>query len=368
MQLNIPISGELPGGVVNRFLEHPEASTDAGVAVYNGFLEDDILARAFFNIDAGKRLSQIIMGFEVENTVTGETYELERFAAALQQYITNTFGIQEIEFNAERGYKLEANNNKNWVKVVRNPGGDTVATGAYQLLFAQKIRWEYWLQRQNVPVEFYNNELAFNGSNNNWLDYLRATGQHRINFFILFDVAFNGEVKRYKNAFMIDFKGYDENENIETEHNYYNDETNESLNIGTDPQTGRPLGMLLSNVNTRIEILYRKLNGDWDLSNVYSVTTLEINEGVGAPQFRQLSSIWGSEYDNILIPLAGQQRILVQLIEPDLIKTTCVVDYTKLSPAAGYKITGRIGCYANDNGVPISKRVYDENKYSTNYE
>lgn len=367
MDYFIPISGTLPE-VTNKFIEHPEDHLAVGTEIYNGFLEDDVLARAFFPLQNGKRLAQMVLGYEVENITTGLTYELERFTANLQSFITNTVGVQEIDFNSERGFKYIPNFNKNWVKVVRDESSDSATKAGYQILFGTKIRWENWLQRNNVPVEFYNNSLPYNGFTNNWLDYLRAGNNHKINFFILFDVVEAGQILRYKNTFPINFNGYDENTNIQTTHQYFDNETNALLNIGTDVETGRPLGVLLSNKNTRIEITYKKLNGNWDLGNVYAVTTIEIDKGAGEMEHRQLSSIVGSEYDNILIPLADSTKLKVQLIAPDTIKTSCLVDYTRLSPAIKYKITGRIGCFKNDNGIGLSERIYDENNYENKYE
>lgn len=367
MDFFIPIEGELEG-VVNSFIEHPEDNLATGVDIYEGFLEDDILARSFFSLENGKRLSQVILGYEVENTTSGSTYELERFTANTQPFLTIPSGVQEIDFNSIRGYKLENNNNKNWVKIIRNPSGDLNGKAGYQILFGQKIRWEYWLQKSNVPSEYYDNTLEFNGSNNDWLHFLRQSNSHKVNYFILFDVVENGQTKRYKNTYPINFNGYDENTNIETTHEYFDHETDNLLNVGFEPETGRPLGVLLSNKNTRIEITYTKLNGNFDLGNVYAVTTLEIDRGAGVMTHRQLSSIVGSENDNILIPLPPNNKLLVQQIAPNVIKTTCLVDYTRLENAFMYKITGRIGCFPNNNGVPVYERIYDEQDYETNYE
>ena len=156
--------------------------------------------------------------------------------------------------------------------------------------------------------------------------------------------------------------------NIEKEHIYKDSETGDSLNIGTDLETGKPLGILLANKNTKIEIIYTNTVENWDINNVYCVTTLEIDKGAGVLEHRQLSSIWGSEFDNILIPLDGQQKLLVEQIEPTKIKASCLVDYSRLTPAYKYKITGRIGCFKNNNGVPIIEKLYDVEDYENNYE
>lgn len=388
MDYFIPISGELEG-VINSFIEHPEDENSAGVAVYNGFLEDDILARSFFNLKVGQKLNAVTLGFEVENTATKKVFELERFTANLQSFPITQLGIHEIDFNAERGYKLVSGNNKNWVKINRYPDGDKYESAglgdstqnpAYKVFFGQKIRWEYWLQKSNVPTEFYNNSLPFNGNNNDWLHFLRNGSEYRINFFLLFDIeqtdlgiqhssfGVAGTVKRFKNAFEIKFNGYDENLNIVKTHQYFDNENNNLLNIGTDSETGKPLGVILSNKNTRIEITYEKQDGNFDLNNVYAVTTIEIDKGAGVMEHRQLSSVVGSEVDNILIPLPPNGKLKVELIAPNKIKTTCLVDHTKLGQATRYKITGRLGCFANENGVPLPSRIYDENDYELNYE
>lgn len=367
MNYFVKIEGNLEG-VTNYFLEHPQNNLETGTEFYEGFLEDDILARSFFGIEIGKKLNQVILGFEVENTLSGSTFELERYVVNTQQFITIPSGVQEIDFNSERGYKLEPNNNKNWVKIIRNSSGDGNGKSGYQILFAQKIRWEYWLKKSNVPSEYYDNDLSLKGNNNDWLHYLNKSDSHKINFFIIFDISENGLLKRYKNNFPITFKGYDENINVQTEHKYFDNETGNLLNVGFEQSTGRPLGVILSNKKTRIEITYIKLDGNWDIENIYGVIKIEIDRGAGVFSQYQLSSIWGSENDNILIPLPPNNKLLIEQIETNVIKVSCLVDYTKLEKAFMYKITGRIGCYLNNNGVPISLKKYDENNYELNYE
>jgi len=376
MEYFIPISGQLPG-VTNRFIEHPEAETVPGVPLYIGFLEDDILSRAYFPLNVGDRLSQVIMGFEVENVVTGQTFELDRFGAALSQYVTDINGVQQLNLQTERGFKFAQGFNKNWVRIMRNTTLDSPADvpnnvparSGYQILFGAKIRWEYWIAKQlssAAQSEFFNASEPLNGFNNNWLSYLRA-GSHKVNYFILFDVVSGTTTTRYKNAFEISFDGYDENEHITTDHKYFNDATNVQLSAGTDAETGRPVGMLLTNEKTRIEITFTKDDGDFDLANLYAVTTLEIDNGPGVMQHRQLSSIAASEFDNPLIPISGQTKLQIVQTAPNVIVTKCLVDNTKLQAASRYKITGRIGCFANTGGNPIETQIY-ENKYINQYQ
>jgi len=367
MDYQIPVEGSLINTNIS-FIEHPEAETVAGVPIYNGFLEDDILSRLLFPIPVGQRIKQIIMGYEVQNVTTLETYELERFSVNTDVFITDVNGIQQINFTDTRNYKYVNGFNKNFVKIVRDPASDNNGTAAYVLLFGQKIRWEDWLQRSNVPAEFYNALLQHYGFNNNWLNYQDADQNHKINFFVIFDIEISGQVHRFKNQYFIEFSGYDTNtEEITTEHHYFNDDTDESLDIGNDPVTGRPLGVLINTANTRVEITYTKVNGDFEAGTFYAKTMIEIDGGAGAPEHRQLSSIILSEGDNILIPLSGETKLKTELIAPNKLKTSCLVDKTKILPNTRYKISGRLGCFINSDGVAVPTQIY-ENKYQLKYQ
>ena len=169
--------------------------------VYDGFVEDDILARTNFSLKIGEKLNGVYFGYEVENGLTEITQELEKTSVNTNQFIITPDGRQQLNHNSERGYKLEQNNNKNWVKVVRNEGQDTEEKTAYTIYYAQKIRWESWLFKNVIP-EYYNTEEENNGYNNNWLHFLRTTENHKVNYFVIFDITgVDGQLKRYKNTF-----------------------------------------------------------------------------------------------------------------------------------------------------------------------
>jgi hypothetical protein len=366
MDVNIPVQGFLEG-VVNKFVEHPQANDVTGVDLYDGFIEDDILSRSNFQLKRTEKLNAITFGFEVENITSGDTYVLERFSANTTAF-PDLNGVREIDLNQTRGFLLPFDNNKNWVKVVRDPGADTDEKIGYISYFGSKIRWEDWLQRQGVPGEFYDPTKPNNGFNNNWLDYLRNGTNHRINFFILFDIDRSGTPARLKNSFNLTFSGYDENEIIDVEHNYRDPDTNTLLNIGTDEETGDPLGVILSNKKTKIEIIYTKTDGDFDIGNVYCSTSMEVYQGGGEMQHHQISSIWTHDQGGLLIPLEDETRLKVEQIATNKIRATCLVDNEQLEQVQKYKITGRIGCFLNTNGIPINTRIYDASQYESNYQ
>jgi hypothetical protein len=364
----IPPAGAYPG-MTNKFIEHPQNEIVAGALKYFGFVEDDVLSRLQFSVDKTKDilLRNMVFGYEVVNQDTEAAYILEEYPVNLNSFPKDTNNVQQINFDDIRGFKLEDGNNKNWVKILRDEVADANNIVAYKAFFATKIRWEDWLQRDNVPDEYYNNSLLNDGQHNDWLDYLRAgvVGGHKINFFVFTEVIENGEFKRYKNTFEITFNDYDENLDIETEHNYYRHSDDTLLNVGFDPETGKPLGVLLNNEPTRIEIIYTHLSEDFNFDKMYAVTTLEIDKGAGEFEHRQLSSKWGSESDNPLIPLENETNLKFELIAPRQIKTTCLVDPNKLENALRYKISGRIGCWAESPGSDDGKY---EKKYESKYE
>jgi len=367
----IPPAGPYPG-MTNKFIEHPQNEDVAGVDLYKGFIEDDVLARIGFrvNVDDEKVLRSMTFGYEVENTDTGDTYILEQKNVNLTIYPVDADGIQQIGVDEIRGFKMETGNNKNWVKIFREDAFDDGGNKFYHAYFATKIRWEDWLQRNNVPTEFFNAALQHTGYHNDWLDYLRsgAVGLHKFNLFVYIEVFEDGELKRHKNTFELTFADYDENLNIETTHKYFRNSDNTLLNVGTDPDTGAPLGVLLSNEPTRIEITYTNLTEDFNIAKMYAVTTMEVDKGAGEMEHRQLSSVWGSENDNFLIPLAGQTKLNFVQIAPRVVKATCLVDPNNLLDALRYKVSGRIGCFPEGNGNGQTQNGKYEARYSAKYE
>jgi hypothetical protein len=344
----VPPVGPWPG-MVNKFIEHPQDANVSGVIKYYGFVEDDILSRVEFTVNKNDNifLENMVFGFEVLNKITGTRYTLQEISVNLSEFPKDRNGIQQITIDDTRGFKLEPGNNKNWVKIERNESKDTEGVVAYIAYFAAKIRWEDWIAREDALDEYFDTSLENNGKSNDWISYLRAGNpdEHEVNFRVYTDVTEDGEFKRFDNYYQLTFNDYDENLNITTTHEYYRDSTNDLLNIGTDPETGKPLGVLLDNEPTRIEITYTNLTEDFDILKMYSRINIEIDKGAGQSEFRQLSSVWGSESDNPLIPLAGETKLKFESLAPNVVRASCLVDPTKLERVLRYKISGRIGCW-----------------------
>jgi len=363
-------AGPYPG-MINKFIEHPQSENVEGVDKYFGFVEDDVLSRIQFSVDktTDTVINSMSFGYEVKNVDTGLYYSLENISISLDDFKKDNNGAQQIEFNEVRGFKLESGNNKDWVRINRDPSKDSGDNFAYLAHFATKIRWEDWLLRDNVPDEYFDTSKENNGQNNDWLDYLRSgnLNSHDFFFVVYTEVVENGQLKVYKNEYEITFADYDENLNIETEHNYFRDSDDTNVNVGLDPDTGKMVGVILSDEPTRIEITYTNLTEDFDFDFMYATICMEIERGAGQFDFRQLSSRWGSEADNPLIPLDGETKLKFELVSPRVIKTSCLIDPNKLEQVLRYKITGRIGCWAESADVDVPDGIY-ESLYENTYE
>lgn len=364
---NIPPAGEYPY-IDAKFIEHPFDETNVGETMLDGLIQDDILMRIPFRIKKDKTVvfQKIEFGVEAFNIGLNDDFVLEKYEIDLTQFPTDSAGTQQFDFDQSRGFKLEPGNNKNWVKVKREPLLDTVDFYGYMAYFATKIRYEDWLLNQSTPPAFFNANATNNGFNNDWINYIRTNGWI-VNFYAKIDAVVNGDLLQYKNQFKMKFVDYDENQNVDTTHQYFRDSDDTLLNVGTDPESGKPLGVILSNEPTRIEISFDILDdGVWDIDKTYAVTTIEIDKGAGRMEMRQLSSVWGSETDNPLIPLTGETKLKMEVdVTNKILKTSCLVDPNLLQPGAKYRITGRVGCKVDGNGTG---EIFDPGLYEFRYE
>lgn len=365
---NIPPAGEYPY-IDNAFIEHPYSETFAGTPGYEGLIQDDILCRLPIRIpkDGSIIFQSIVYGVEAFNLAENRSFELERFQIDLSQYPTDSNGSQQFNFDDVRGFKLNDGNNKNWVQMKRNSSLDTTDFFGYLGYFATKLRWEDWILNQQAPGDFYKDGELNNGLNNDWYQYQDTQGWS-LRFFTEIVTVESGQLKEYKNRWNITLIDYDQNANLNVTHEYYRDSDNTLLNVGTDPGTGRPLGAVLSNEATRIEIEFEITDsGTWVAANTYGVVTIEIDLGAGRFEQWQLSSVWDRESDNPLKPVTGETNLKLEVDGTNkFAKLTCLIDPDLLPDAPRYRVTGRIGCF-DDSGTPFSPGLY-EFRYEDTYE
>jgi len=345
----VPV-GPYPGMTID-FLDHTQDENSVASICGNDIrIEDDLLARIFFTIDEAISATNPVVtalsyGFIVERISDSLTYELENFKIDLTQYPDTT----QFNFDASRGFKLVAGNDKNFIKVdYWAPLDSGLTIKGVRGLYGYKVRWEDWIKRINVPAEieqdYYNNLEMHNGINNDWFQWLSNAG-YTLSFVVYTDAILNGQTVRYINTKPLPFVDYDANADITTVVNYYRESDSTLLVGGIDPVTGGPLGVILDADIVRIEIEYTRSTGTWvSLANIYGLNTIEVDGGAGMLEYRQLSSIILPEVGNPLLPLSGGTLLDVVIVSPTVLRCSCLVDPNKLIDASRYKITGREGC------------------------
>jgi hypothetical protein len=332
------------------FLDHTQDETDTPSICGNDIrIEDDLLAKIEFQVDTA--VSDTIpiptglkYGILLQRDSDGYTYELDSYSIDLTQYPDPS----QYSFSASRGFKLGDGNNKNFVKAEYYPALDSGTKLGVLGLYGFKVRWEDWIARNNVPTDvrnvFYDASLKSNGLSNDWYRYLSVSGWS-LHFYVYTDALLAGEQVRYVNQKNLVFQDYDANADVLTTFTYKRESDGSVLSGGTDPISGLPLGVILDNELVRLEVEYERLVGTWaSVNDVYALNTIEVDEGAGQFEYRQLSSIWLPENDNPLLPLTGATLLDLVLVSPTVVRATCLIDPSKLIQANRYKITGREGC------------------------
>lgn len=368
MTKNIPPAGEYPY-IDNAFTDHPQDASAIGVPVLDAITQDDFLCRMPFRIptDDSVVMSRFKFGICAYNIGENRSFDLESYDVDLSAYPNDMNGVPQFQLDASRGFKLVDGNNKNWVKIQREETLDVDGFSGHMAYFATKVRWEDWILNNDTPNDFFDALQDNDGFHNDWIEYLRTTGW-KLYFFVNIIATVDGDLKLYENKWKFNLVDYDENANVSVQHKYYRDSDNTLLNIGTDPETGRPLGVILSNEETRIEIEFEITDaGVWDLPNTYGVLTIEIDKGPGEFEMRQLSSVWNSESDNPLIPLTGETKLKLEVDGTNKFLTmSCLVDPDLLDDGARYRVTGRVGCL--DTGGDLFDGGLYEFRYEDIYE
>lgn len=365
---SIPAAGPYDN-IDNNFIEHPYGNDYSGVKAYEGFVQDDILCRMPIRIpkDGSIQFNSITYGFEAFNIAENRSYTLEEFQIDLSAFPIDSEGVPQFNFEEIRGFKLNSGNNKNIVELKRAEGLDTATHYGYLGYFATKLRWEDWILRQDAPGDFYNPALLNNGLNNDWISYQSQMGW-QLRYFTEIIATEDNELVLYKNRWPLTIADYDQNTQLAVTHQFLRNSDNTVLNIGTDPISSRPLGVILSDENTRLEIQFQILDtGTWTLANSYGVVTIEIDLGAGRFEQRQLSSIWDREGDNPLTPLSGETKLKLEVDNTNkFLKMSCLIDPDLLEVATRYRITGRVGCF--DNTTPPFQTGLYEFRYQDKYQ
>jgi hypothetical protein len=306
---------------------------------------------------AGERVERIDCNIEATNFSTGQTVILENYPIDTSVYLSDNNNVQLIDFSAERGFKVVPGNNKNIVECYRSSADDSGAKKAYQLLYAYKVRWEDWIQNTDIPNAFLDALELQNGLNNDWYQKSIISGWS-VSYVARFKVIKNGETFNYLNSFPITIKDYEESNVWDGAITHFKEDAVTTLFTGTIDGIRR--NGLMGTEKTIIQADFDLEDAGGDVGNAsdyYGVIRIEEYQGAGLKQIRQLSTEWGSETDNILIPLTSETKCKISKISATKIRLECQVDQDRLDlNKSTYKTSARIACFNIDKG-----------KYSSHY-
>ncbi len=333
-----------------RIWEHNEDYlTDAGHTSFIGWIEDGLLARFKFNVDLSKSvqilsIAQKVIAYDPANPL--DYFEIDKTTIAIGDApVVN--GVQEIEVNKTKGYKLANADpfNKLEVHTLARVGD----LQSYEILHGQKIPWQDW-QKIKANSIFYDKTKPQNGFNR------KASNYSDINDFTI------------RFAYSIVLFGIDEQGRSGITEYIYTSPAIESrdyekpteaweCNIETfDPETMTNLGKL---VYEDKETLFRITWGDGsvitDETQYYAINRIEpFNQGgFNKPE---LSSIVAPANNNPLIPLTGLTNLKLYAYAGELV-AECLIDPTYINVSAGINLSGRI---AKTEGMPDGVKLMED--------
>ena len=243
-------------------------------------------------------------------------------------------GIQQIALDTERGYILRTGDQFNSIFLKNSGSGAGVET--YRGELGQKLKWQEWLQNNDVDPVFFdsnepNNNLNFKTSNYSGLNgytiriiAIAETQGFDANGVLSLgrDIAVSGELETY-------------------DYNVPDDGTWTGQIFTLDPDTGADLGgAILANKDTLFRTVWS--GGGTDLSSLYVIHRIQASNSAG-DDIEELSSIRLPQIGGgDLVPKAGLSLLDVQAVSGD-VHSECLIDSGSLDPNKTYNLSARIG-------------------------
>jgi len=250
------------GNVSTEFLNHAQSLESAGEANYLGSVEDEVLTNSLMFLDTAKdetidSLTFLIEGF---NTVTGETFECERYAIDTTTFSVDGDGVQLLNVDTTRGFQMATGVEKNLIQIVRDQTQDTGTLKAYFVRYAIRPRWEYWIENSSVPNDLADGTKTFDGKNQNWARLDSFLNDWKLRFSIQTELNSDGSLLNTKNSKNIYVRGYEESNVWDGSINHFNEGKTVDLYTGLNAD-GIRTNAILDNESTLIE-------ADFDLEDI----------------------------------------------------------------------------------------------------
>ena len=100
---------------------------------------------------------------------------------------TNVNGIQQIELDTTRGYKLKDGSIFNYLKV--STGSNDGTKQYYNIQVGYRIPWQSWLEFEDAPTDFYDKSKSYNGLNQKASNYSMNPSALNYGIKVLFDAT-----------------------------------------------------------------------------------------------------------------------------------------------------------------------------------
>jgi hypothetical protein len=334
--------------------QHPyDPSVDVGATKFDMWNEDGICAKFDFWIDLAKSAYINSLSFAViaYNSTTEDYFILDNFALNLNSQIISG-GVQQININDVRGYRLNATDYFN--KVVLTTGAQVSQKQYYQLIIGAKIPWQSWLLNTGADTVFYdsskpNNNLNYKSSNySNLNDY-------QIKIALIGNIAGVSPLGISGNTNYLmqspDLLTYD-----------YNLPTTWVGTLETFDETGTVNlgGAIRTDADTLMRVTWVRDDVFRTGYDFWAIHRIEESQENGFNIY-EFSSIITPISGNLLKPVAGETLLKVTVTPgSNTVVTECLIDHTRLTIGVNYKISARLDDGLASGSLPDAKKTEDD--------
>lgn len=176
-------------------------------ATPNTTTEDDVLYEAIVQLYNGVTYESISVGISARNSVSGDTFELERITIPFTN-VPFVGGQYQLNETIARGFNLPPSTDRNAVRVTLDPTNDGVGSYGVKIEYGFLNRWEYWLAQTGVSDDFFVLADPNNGQNKEWQHYNSGNWQTFVDMYTV-----SNDVEDF-NHFLFKIRSYEDDPTV----------------------------------------------------------------------------------------------------------------------------------------------------------
>lgn len=310
------------------------AGVDLGATSITAWNQDGILIDFAFDLDLAKTafLNNLLFKLVAYDTVTDTYFNLDSYSIDTSGFVVSA-DVQQIEVDTTRGYILA--NNDQFNDVIVTTGSRVADIQSYSGYFAQKIKWQDWLQNLNANAVFYdasepNDNLNFKSSNYSNLNNYEIR--------LICESSLTG----IENGLSGTGAETGQTGNISTNNYGVSDGGWTAVMSLHDPDTDTDTGfVILQDKDTVFRVTWENVTQGNDLSGLYAIHRIQQSLSAG-DNIQELSSVNTPVSNRILKPMSGEVHLKVTQLAPDSVVTECLIDKDKINPNVQYNLSYKI--------------------------